>query len=319
MEAILLPVLIAAAVGLFAWWGVGMVSSLSGSKRKLHLRLSGDAPADGAAPANLSIVLPDEAAAVPDFLARKPFIQTLQRKLSHTFPTTTPQRFLGICCACGIALGGLVGLISGSWLGGLTVLAIGFYAPLAVVNYRCNKRVRTITLQLPEALDFLSRIMRAGHSLSTGLQMMSDELPAPLSVEFRKAYDQHSLGQPLEDSLKDMANRIDSTDFAFFVTAVLIQRQTGGDLSGVLGNISGLVRQRSRLSQQVRAKTAEGRLTGYIMVAFPAVMFGLCYYFNPGLYGGFIHQSTGLMLLGSALGLQLMGLFMIKKITTVRV
>ena len=117
--------------------------------------------------------------------------------------------------------------------------------------------------------------------------MMADELPKPISEEFRKVYDQHSLGQPLEESLKDMSSRVDSTDFSFFVTAVLIQRQTGGDLSEVLGNISRLVRSRMRLSQSVAAKTAEGRFTGYILICFPVVMFLICWYLNPELYGGF--------------------------------
>lgn len=105
------------------------------------------------------------------------------------------------------------------------------YLPLAVLNARRNRRQRQLSMQLPEALDFLSRVLRAGHSFSTGLQMLGDELPQPLAAEFRRAYNQHSLGQTLEDCLKDMARRIESTDFAFFVTAVLIQRQTGGDLS----------------------------------------------------------------------------------------
>ena len=176
-----------------------------------------------------------------------------------------------------------------------------------------------MTTQLPEALDFLSRVMRAGHSMSTGLQMMADELPKPLSLEFRRVYDQHSLGQPLEACLKEMAGRVESTDFAFFVTAVLIQRQTGGDLSEVLGNISSLIRQRMRLSRSVGAKTAEGRLTGYILVAFPVIMFGLCYYLNPELYGGFLKDPTGKMLLGGAGLMVLTGLFFIRKITTVKV
>ena len=165
--------------------------------------------------------------------------------------------------------------------------------PLFVLNFLCNGRLKKLIRQLPEALDFLSRIMRAGHSLSTGLQMMADELPKPIAEEFRKVYDQHSLGQPLEEALKDMSTRIDSTDLSFFVTAVLIQRQTGGDLSEVLGNISNLVRQRMRLAQSVGAKTAEGRFTGYILVAFPVIMFGICYFLNPELYGGFAHGNQG--------------------------
>lgn len=319
MDVILLPLMTAACVGLLAWWAAVLLSALTGEKRKLQQRLNGDARQGEADTNQLSAILPDATTTVPEFLARKPFIQTLRRKLSHAFPSLTLQRFLLICAICAVVPGMLTGLLLPNMAAALAALAIGGYLPLLVLNFRCNKRVRTITLQLPEALDFLARVMRAGHSLSTGLQMMADELPQPLALEFRKAYDQHSLGQPLEEALKDMAGRIDSTDFAFFVTAVLIQRQTGGDLTGVLTNISGMVRQRMRLGQQVKAKTAEGRLTGYIMVAFPAILFGLCYFFNPTLYGGFMHEKTGMILLGIAGGLQMMGLFMIKKITTVKV
>ena len=141
----------------------------------------------------------------------------------------------------------------------------------------------------------------------------------PLSGEFRRAYEQHSLGLSLEDALREAAVRIESSDFAFFVTAVLIQRQTGGDLSEVLKNISGMIRGRVRLSQHVKAKTAEGRFTGYVLVAFPAVMFLISYYLNPVYAGVLLHDPGGRMLLGAAVGLQLLGLFAIKKITTVKV
>jgi tight adherence protein B len=149
--------------------------------------------------------------------------------------------------------------------------------------------------------------------------MMADELPNPLAAEFRQCYDQHSLGQSLDDALKDTAGRIESTDFAFFVTAVLIQRQTGGDLSEVLRNISGMIRQRVRLHQQVRAKTAEGRFTGYIMVAFPIVMFFIASTLNPEYSQILLHTPTGLRMVGVAFGLQMAGLIAIRKITTVKV
>ncbi len=181
------------------------------------------------------------------------------------------------------------------------------------------KRQRVLAEQVPEALDFLARILQAGHSLSTGLQMMGEELPQPLASEFRKCYDQHSLGLSLEDALKETAARVESGDVAFFVTAVLIQRQTGGDLSEVLRNISGMIRGRVRLSQHVKAKTAEGRFTGYVLVAFPAIMFLLSYYLNPTYAGVLLHDPGGRILLGVAVGLQLLGLFAIKKITTVKV
>jgi tight adherence protein B len=172
--------------------------------------------------------------------------------------------------------------------------------------------------QLPDALDFLARILQAGHSLATGLQMMAEELPQPLAGEFRRCYDQHCLGQPLEECMKDMAARVDSAEFTFFVTAVLIQRQTGGDLSQVLHNISHTIRQRVRLQQQVRVRTAEGRLSGYVLVAFPVVMFVLVYAMNADYGRVLLHTPTGLKLLGVALGLELAGLVAIRRITSLK-
>jgi tight adherence protein B len=197
--------------------------------------------------------------------------------------------------------------------------ALGGYFPFLMLGQKRGRRQRAIAMQLPEALDFLSRVLQAGHSFSTGIQMMSEELPDPLRGEFRRTYEQHSLGQPLEDSLKDMASRIESTDFAFFITAVLIQRQTGGDLSEVLKNISSMIRQRIRLQAHVKAKTAEGRFTGYILVAFPAVMFVLVSFMNPAYAHNLTGTSIGQKMLGVAFGLQMMGLWAIRKLTTVKV
>ena len=173
--------------------------------------------------------------------------------------------------------------------------------------------------QLPEGMDFLGRALKAGHSLSSGLQMMGAELPQPIAGEFQNAYDQHSLGISMEAALKGMTRRIDSTDFAFFVTAVLIQRQTGGDLSEVLKNISGMMRQRVRLAQQVKAKTAEGRFTGYLLTAFPAVIFVILYFINRDYASRLTDTTLGLKLLGTAFVMQVLGLLLIRRLTTVKI
>jgi tight adherence protein B len=237
----------------------------------------------------------------------------------QAYPDKSLGKFLTSAGIYGVAFGGLTLLITASFAVGVLAGLAGAYFPFMLLSMKANKRQRQIALQLPEALDFLTRILRAGHSLSTGLQMMGEELAQPLAGEFRRAYEQHSLGVSMEDSLRETAARIESSDFAFFVTAVLIQRQTGGDLSEVLKNISAMIRGRVRLAQHVKAKTAEGRFTGYVLVAFPAVMFFLSYYMNPGYAGVLLHDPDGRMLLGVAVGLQMFGLFAIKKITTVKV
>jgi tight adherence protein B len=150
------------------------------------------------------------------------------------------------------------------------------------------------------------------------LQMIGQELPDPLATEFRRAYDAHSLGLPLDEALKDTAARIESTDFGFFVTAMLIQRQTGGDLSEVLEHISQMIRNRIRLQQHVRAKTAEGRLPGYILTAFPVLMFMISYTLNPA-YAGMLLHGYGLYMLGVSAFLCIIGLIAIRKITTLKV
>jgi tight adherence protein B len=228
-------------------------------------------------------------------------------------------RFLSISAVVAFLSGLVMLLASASALPALLAAAGAGYLPYFLVSMKRGRRLKALCDQLPEALDFLSRALKAGHSLSTGIQMMADELPMPLSAEFRQCYDAHSLGQSLDEALKDTAGRVESTDFAFFVTAVLIQRQTGGDLSEVLKNISGMIRGRVRLQQQVKAKTAEGRFTGYIMVAFPIVMFFIASTLNPEYGQILLHTSAGLKMLGFAVSLQVMGLLAIRRITTVKV
>ena len=321
MDDYLLPCIIAAVTGLFAWGVVCLIQGLTdGEKRKLAERLGSDERMDTAANTRRSIITQQmEASGLPPAMAEMPIFQGLNRLLIQAFPDWSLLKFLYV--VGGLAVGALcIGwLISDSVVVGLVAAGIAAYLPFFTVSSKRAKRQKLIANQIPDCLDFLSRILRAGHSLTTGLQMMGEELPQPIGLEFRRCYDQHSLGQPLEDCLKTMASRIESTDFAFFITAVLIQRQSGGDLSEVLKNISGMIRQRIRLQQHVKAKTAEGRFTGYILVAFPAVMFVIAYTMNPDYAGMLVHTKAGLELLGTAFGLSMLGLFFIRQLTTVKV
>ncbi len=320
METIVVPILIAAAVALFTL-GVSSVTRalLHGEKRKLAERLSTDVRFDPAAASAQAIRIQLEQSALPPLLSRLRFLNVLHRHVIQAYPQTTLIRFIALSGVIAFVAGVVMLLASASYIPA-TVAAMGAgYMPFFLVSMKRSRRLKALCDQLPEALDFLSRALKAGHSLSTGIQMMADELPMPLSAEFRQCYDSHSLGQSMDEALKDTAGRVESTDFAFFVTAVLIQRQTGGDLSEVLTNISGMIRGRVRLAQHVKAKTAEGRFTGYVLVAFPAIMFMLSYYMNPGYAGVLLHDPQGQMLLCTAVGLQVLGLVAIKKITTVRV
>jgi tight adherence protein B len=332
MDSFYIPILTAAAVTLFIWsLGSAAQTLLNNEKRKLHQRLRNDgrkggggggATSSSAASAALPLSITRdsfEAAGASALLTRWSPLEALHRMVVQAYPSMNVATFVVIA-----ALAGFVSFCFGMLMTHNTIIAgvsavLGGYVPFLLLSQKRSRRQRLLAMQLPEALDFLARVLQAGHSFSTGIQMMSEELPDPLRSEFLRCYEQHSLGQPLEDSLKDMATRIESTDFAFFITAVLIQRQTGGDLSEVLKNISSMIRQRIRLAQNLKAKTAEGRFTGYILVAFPMVMFVIVSFLNPSYTRNLTDTSTGQRMLMIAFGLQMLGLWAIRKLTTVKV
>ena len=320
MDEVFVPILIAAAVAMFTI-GVARVVRviMQAGKRKLAVRLSTDVRFDPAAASAQAIRIQLEQSALPPLLSRLRFLNVLHRHVTQAYPQTTLLRFVALSAVISFVAGVVMLLASASMIPAVLAAVGAGYLPFFLVSMKRGRRLRALCDQLPEALDFLSRALKAGHSLSTGIQMMADELPMPLSAEFRQCYDAHSLGQSLDEALKDTAGRVESTDFAFFVTAVLIQRQTGGDLSEVLKNISGMIRQRVRLQQQVKAKTAEGRFTGYIMVAFPIIMFFIASTLNPEYGQILLHTTAGLKMLGFAAMLQILGLLAIRKITTVKV
>jgi tight adherence protein B len=161
-------------------------------------------------------------------------------------------------------------------------------------------------------------VLRAGHSLATGMQMAAEEIPEPLAGQFRRCYDQHSLGTPIEVSMKEMAERVGTPDFSFFVTAVLIQRTTGGDLAEVLTNIGNMVRARIRLQQHVKAITAQGRFVGYILLVLPVIFYVLLYVLNQKYARVLLDTREGFYVLMIALTLQILGLVSIKKIVSVK-
>jgi tight adherence protein B len=301
-------------------WGASIFlgEAMSGNRRKLAQRLASEGQLLASGKAFAVTRREVKLTGVSGVLVRLPGMLRIHQALEQTWPKVSLAKFLGAAAALAFVAMVIAGAIFFSLILAIAVAGLAGTVPFLLLSSRRTKRQRTMAAQIPEALDFLGRILRAGHSLSTGLQMVGEELPEPLASEFRRCYDDHSLGRTLDDALKDAAARIASTDFGFFVTAVLIQRQTGGDLSEVLNNISGMIRGRLRLQQHVIAKTAEGRFSGYILTAFPVAMFFLSYALNPA-YASVLLHGTGLYLLMGAGGMCLMGLFCIRKITTVRV
>jgi len=320
MQPYNLILLIALAAALAAW-GLSqfVLSFFHLDRQKIQDRLAGEWRNDMNNLMSRSILLEPQLRDLPQGLARSRLIQAIFRKLRYAYPDASFRRFLVICAAFGVAALALAVLATESILIGVPAAIGAACLPVMFIGRKSARRQRQIVGQLPEALDFLSRILRAGHSLSTGIQMMGDELPNPIGAEFRKCHDRHSLGQSLEESLREAAGRVNSSDFAFFVTAVLIQRQTGGDLAEVLKNISTMIRARMRLQDHVKAITAEGRLTGNVLVAFPIVLFAISYVLNPSYAGVLLRTQTGKLMLCAAGALQVIGLVLIRRIVSVKV
>ncbi|HSU69306.1 MAG TPA: type II secretion system F family protein [Tepidisphaeraceae bacterium] len=320
MDQLIFIFVVALAVGALVWGATMFAFRLNApEKRRLQQRLGADMASSSAGPVSRPLMLLEQSTGLPAFTNKWPVVQKMQIWLGQASPNGKLSRFLASELLFGTMPCGMAWLITSNPVIATIAGIGGALVPYMLISSRRSKRRKQFCSQLPEALDFLSRVLRSGQSLSTGLQMIGEELPQPLSGEFRRCYDQHSLGQSIEDALRGMAQRLGSTDFSFFATAVIIQRQSGGDLAEVLRNISDMVRKRLRLSQSVKAKTAEGRLTGYVMVTFPVIMFAITYMIDPVRGDVLLKTSTGHILLMVAAGLEIFGLFLIKRITTINV
>jgi tight adherence protein B len=197
--------------------------------------------------------------------------------------------------------------------------ALGFGLPFVVLNIKRGRRMHAFEEQFPEALDLIGRALKAGHAFATGLKMAADELPEPVGPEFRKTFDEQNFGLPLKDALDNLAKRIPLLDVRFFTTAVLIQRETGGNLAEILENLSHVVRERFKILRQVRVYTAHGRFTGYVLLALPAVLGIALSFINPDHMNMLFRERMGQMMLLFAIVMQTVGFLWIKQVIKIEV
>lgn len=201
----------------------------------------------------------------------------------------------------------------------ITVPVVLLILPIIYVFVRRNMRINKFMHQLPDVFELMSQALRAGHSLASAILVVSQQMPDPVGTEFARVFHEQNLGIKIEDALKSLGRRIALMDVRFFVTAVLIQRQTGGDLAEVLDNISGVIRDRIKLFGTVKALTAEGRLSGWVLLALPIVVFILELVINPDYANVLLEEPIGqYMLIGAGVA-QLLGLAMIQKIVNIKV
>lgn len=201
-------------------------------------------------------------------------------------------------------------------------LALGLacaFLPLLWLARLREQRLSLLERQLPEAADLIARSLRAGHALPATLQMVADEMPAPISDEFRLVSSEINYGPGLQQALQHLAERIPLDDFRFFVISILIQRETGGNLAELMGNIAALVRQRLKFVRQIRALSAQGKLSAWILFGLPIVMGVLLSFTNPDYIGKLTNDPTGMMLLYASGVMQIFGGFWMYRIIHIRV
>ena len=198
----------------------------------------------------------------------------------------------------------------------------GFIAgasPMLFVIFKRKRRLAKFGVQLPEALELISRALRAGHSLGAGFNLVGEEMADPIRSEFSRCYEEQNLGIPLEDAIQSMTDRVPNLDLKFFATAITLQRQTGGDLAEILDKIGHLVRERFKIWGQIQALTGEGRLSGIVLLALPPILFVVMYRLNQDYMMVLFREEMGKKLLAFAVVMQLIGAFVIKKIINIKV
>ena len=231
----------------------------------------------------------------------------------------TVSRLLMISAVLGVAGVGF-GAVLGIHAALLPVVALFLGAlPLLWVLFRRRRRLKVFAAQLPDALEMLSRSLRAGQSLGFGFNMVAEEMSAPIGKEFGRVFEEQNLGVPLEETLQSLTNRVPNLDLKFFTTALILQRQTGGDLAEILDKIGELIRDRFRIWGQVQALTGEGRLSGVVLLALPFVLFIAVYQLNPDYLMVLFTEPMGKKMLAAAIFLQVLGALVIRKIVSIKV
>lgn len=191
--------------------------------------------------------------------------------------------------------------------------------PSAVLRFAARRRQEKIQAQFPEAIDLMARALRAGHAFTAGLGMVADDAPEPTRTEFRLVYDQQNYGMPLREALQRMADRVPLLDVRFFVTAVLTQRESGGNLADVLDSLAAVIRDRFRLRRQVRVLSAHGRITATVLAGLPVAIGGLLYLLAPGHVMTLFTDPLGVRMVGAAVLLQVLGFFWMRKVVDIKV
>src|SRR5579862_559230 len=255
-------------------------------------------------------------------LGKTQFSGWLQRLIQQSGLGWSVTRLV-VSMLIGAAIGGAVGWfvrpLGFVWLSVILLVLMAGSAPYLYLSHKRTKRMAEFESQLPEALDFLARSMRAGHAFSISLEMLGQESPDPLGYEFRVLFNEQNLGAPIDVALTNFANRVPLLDVKLFVSSVLLQRQTGGNLSEILIRLAYIIRERFRLKGQVKAASAHGRLTAAVLSVLPLVLIVALLFIAPGYLQGMAADPDGKWMIVGAICAQCLGYYIMRRIVDIKV
>lgn len=259
-----------------------------------------------------------EGGALESLAERVPLLWDLQHLLIQSGLNWTLEGFLIRVGIVSTITGAVGGVAFGSWLIGAVSFVLGGACFHFYVRRKRHKRILQLESQLPDAIDLIARAVRAGHPLSAGLGMAAEEAPQPLASEFRITFEEQKFGLPFEDALLGLGDRVEVVDVRILITAILVQREVGGNLAEILETIAETMRARFNLKRQVRVYTAQGRMSGYTLAALPILVGFIIMLINPEYMRTLIHEPLGRGMLTCAGVLQGIGFLWIRKIVDVR-
>jgi tight adherence protein B len=250
---------------------------------------------------------------------RLPHVYDLQILLDQAELRWHFGTFIILTIGAAVAFGTAGMLFTKFLLVAIGTAGLGATLPYLYVRWKKRKRMTAFLERFPDAIDLLGRSIRAGHAFSTGLQMVSEETGEPVAGEFRRVFEEQKFGLPLDESLYGLADRIDLVDVQIFITAVLIQREVGGNLAEILDTLADTIRERFVIERQVRVYTAQGRLTGYLLAVLPLALAFVIYTFNAEYISILVEEPIGRVLIAMAAIMQIFGFFTIRRIVDIKV
>ena len=323
MTAVIIALTVFVIVAAATFAAISLFDQRNAQARLIKERLAQERKSPDRAPEEELALLRDEQLsqipALDNLLRRSARVSAIQKTLTQAGLEMRAGNFLALCAVAGVAAAILAYSLSKqveiTWI----ALLVGFILPYSWASYKRNKRFEKFEELFPEAIDTLARAVRAGHAFTTALEMITAEVSEPIAGEFRQLYEEQKFGMPVRDALMNLTERMPLVDVKFFVTAVMLQRETGGNLAEILDNLSYVIRERFKIQRQVRVYTAQGRLTMALLMGMPPIIVTVMLILNPGFIKPLFSDPIGHTLLVAGITLQTVGYFVIRKIIRIQV